>query len=195
VTTKAQRYPNSCGAASLLCAAHELGVANIPINNAYSLWINQTPLNADDFCETLLYQVTSNRPNDLAGSAAAWGYSMPSGIVTCARALGLQAEVHAYRTKTVWLLKKAYGAEMQTLRQMNALHEHNSTTSLYAPGFGARELKILAHHPVLCMLHYVMVRHSGTVMDPANGVDVLDVATAKTGARMHGTGLSIFVHR
>lgn len=201
MAVKRQQFANSCGAASLLCAAIELGVPQIPFNPTYTLWLNgPTPLASNNVCETALYQVTSNNPGNI--NAAGWGYSMPSNVVRCARMLGLQAWAVAYRTWTVRGLKIGYRDELDALRMINALAEpggswrgsNHSTLGLLGH---QRELKVLmgrGRHN-FGGLHYVMVRPDRSVMEPGAGADYPAVDNAKTAVNMHGTGLSIFVQR
>lgn len=192
MTVKQQRYPNSCGAACLLCAAYELGLRAIPRSGGYTFWMaGPSPLAIDDASESKMYQVTSNNPR--RPDPQNWGYSMPSGIVTCARMLGLQAVVVAYKTWTVRLLKIAYRPEIRRLRDLNALVEERSSRSALRPGRNTRELKVLATQPNVAGMHYVMVRPNGSVMEPATGRDYADKGLTKGALQMHGTGLSILV--
>ena len=110
MATHKQSQVYSCGAATLLCAAKELGISQIP---AGPLWTDGCALEVNDACEAKLYKVTSPASH----------YSMPSGIVRCARGLGLKAKTLAYNTWTVWGLKKAYKAEIADLKSLGALEE------------------------------------------------------------------------
>ncbi len=142
MATYIQGYPNSCGAACLLCGAFELGVAQIPQNANYLLLQGgPTPLALNQGCEDQLYQVTSNNPGAINPNG--WGYSMPSDVVACARMLGLQAWAIAYKTWSVRGLKIGYRDEMQALRAMNALVEHGANHSTFGPIGHQRELKVL----------------------------------------------------
>lgn len=201
MATYRQTYANSCGAASLLCAAYELGVAQIPQSPVYLLLrAGATPLALSRACETQIYQVTSNNPGNI--NPHGWGYSMPSRIVICARMLGLQAWAVAYRTWSVRGLKIGYSDELRALRALNALAEPGgswwrSNNSSFRPVGHQRELKVLlgrGRHNFGGM-HYVMVRPDGTVMEPGAGVDHPNIQAAKIAVNMHGTGLSVFIQR
>lgn len=191
-----QSYVNSCGAATLLCAAQELGVAQIPQNAAYVLLAaGPTQLALTRACEKMLYQVTSNNPGTV--NADGWGYSMPSRVVACARMLGLTAWAVADQTWTVRGLKMGFRDELAALRAMNALAEPGgswwrSNHSTFRPVGHQRELKILLGRNNGA-LHYVMVRPNGTVMEPGAGVDHDTIPVAKTSVGMHGTGMSVYV--
>ena len=194
MVTHVQTYPNSCGAASLLCAASELGVATIPANATYPRWTGgPKPLAVTTACETDLYQVTGSATG--APSPQDWGYSMPSGVVSCARLLGLNAWALAYDTWTVKGLKFAYNDEIARLRGLNALAESSDTHSTTKPVGHQRELKILfgRERSNFGALHYVMVRPDGTVMEPGFGNDHASIDACKTAVSMHGTGLSVMV--
>jgi hypothetical protein len=189
-----QRYRNSCGAACLLCAAKELSVAAIPVNQGYALWKNAPePLALSEACEKRLYQVTSVHSR-LGANPQSWGINLPSNIVLCARMLGLKAKVIAYDTYTVGRLKRVFSDEMPKLAGMHALETSSSSHSTFRPNPRQRELKVLVDRRSGNM-HYVMVRPDGTVMDPGMGVDVDDIQKAKKHANMHGTGLSVFVQQ
>ncbi len=181
MATHQQSQQYSCGAATLLCAASELGVAQIP---AGPLWASGCALAVNDTCELKLYQVTSPASH----------YSMPSGIVRCARGLGLKAKALAYNTWTVWGLKKSFKAEIADLKSLAALQEDRHSKSVFKPNNNQRELKILFDRDTKA-LHYVMVRPNGTVMEPGAGRDYSTIAEVKTALGMHGTGLSVFVQR
>ena len=201
MATHQQSFNNSCGASCLLCAAYELGITQIPQNDAYLLLqAGATPLALSQACETQLYQVTSNNPGNIHPQG--WGYSMPSQIVDCARMLGLQAWAVADRTWSVRGLKIGYSDELDQLRRMNALAEPGgawwkSNHSSFSPVGHQRELKVLLGRGRANFggLHYIMVRPDGSVMEPGDGVDHASIQAAKTAVSMHGTGLSVFVQR
>jgi cysteine protease IpaJ len=189
-----QQYRESCGAACLLCAAVELNVTTIPINNNYTLWRNvPMPLTPSAACEKRLYQVTSAHPH--WGDPNGWGINLPSNIIVCARMLGLKAKAIAYNTYTVSQLKKLFIAEMPRLASLHALEKHGSSHSTYKPNPRQRELRILVDRDSGAM-HYVMVRPDDTVMDPGNGgANLNSIQDVKTHTKMHGTGLSVFIQQ
>jgi hypothetical protein len=189
-----QSYTNSCGAASLLCAAEELGIAVIPQNLNYVLLAaGPTNLVLNQACESQLYQVTSNNPVNV--NPHAWGYSMPSQVVACARMLGLQAWAVADATWSVRALKILYSNELSALRAMNALVEPGGSRSSFRPVGHQRVLKVLLDRSRANFggMHFVMVRPDGSVMEPGAGEDHASIENAKTAVNMHGTGLSVFV--
>ncbi|HEX8613838.1 MAG TPA: hypothetical protein VF800_21390 [Telluria sp.] len=196
-----QSYNNSCGAAALLCAAYELELDHIPQNGDYSLWEHDSiPLALTTACEDRLYQVTSDNPSD--ENPASWGYSMPSGIVKCARMLGLAARVIAEPTWTVRALKFQYPEEINKLHQIAALKEplyrcFFGNHSRIQPHGDERELRVLLswQWATLGQMHYVMIRPDGSVMEPGEGLPFANVRVAKTEVQKHGTGLSVFVRR
>ncbi len=198
MATYQQSYLNSCGASCLLCGAYELGINQIPQNPRYILLqAGPTPLELTQACETQIYQVTSNNPNNI--NPDGWSYSMPSQIVICARMLGLTAWATAYRTWSVRGLKIGYNNELNALRALNALDEPGgswwkSNRSFRNPIGDQRELRVLLERKHFGM-HYVMIRPDGTVMEPGAGVDYGSIQAAKVAIDMHGTGLSVFIQR
>jgi hypothetical protein len=195
-----QSYANSCGASCLLCAALELGVVQVPHNAVYPHWaVGPNPLVNSVFCETQLYEVTGENGR-AGGPPANWGYSLPSGVVECARLLGLHAWAVAHRTWSVRGLKMGYRQELNRLVRMGALAQVGGSwwrrnRSVTAPVAHQRELKILVGRDRANFggLHYVMVRPNGTVMEPGAGADQATIAHAKAATNMHGTGLSVYV--
>lgn len=205
MVTHAQNFQNSCGPSCLLVAALEMGVMHIPAHpnpGIYYTWVGNPRVLANDLeCETILYQVTGQN-GALGGNPNDWGYSMPSGIVRCARLLGMQAWVIAHRTWTVRGLKIAYRQELDVLRAMGALVSQDGSwwrtnRSTTAPVMHQFELKVLfgRTRANIGALHYVMVRPNHTVMEPGNGIDYPNINAAKTAVQMNGTGLSVFVQR
>lgn len=193
-----QHYVNSCAAASLLCAARELGVLTMPAHNDYSLWGGNQPLVVNNACERRIYQWTSNNPNGV--NAANWGYSMPSDIADCAIHLGLTARILVYSTWTVTGLKIGYRNEYQRIRAHPSYEQRPETSSAHALAANERELKILAEWrnligPIKTVgaLHTVMVRPNGSVMEPDDGTTKADIAADKLYCGMHGAGISIIV--
>ncbi|MES2824670.1 MAG: hypothetical protein V4732_13780 [Pseudomonadota bacterium] len=197
MVAKIQAHDNSCGAASLLCAALELEIELIPQDPHYSLWIDETPLLNDDECETRIYQVTSDNPWGDDADANGWGYSLPSGIVRCATMLGLNARVIVYSTWSVRLLRWQYPLEITRLRNLNALEERGGSRSDLMPAQNEREIKVLVNRPGCnirdLQLHYVMVRPNNQVMEPSQGINLLNNVVTKHRLNMHGTGISVLV--
>jgi hypothetical protein len=177
---KQQRYPDSCGAASLLCAAIELGLTNLPdlghgplpayLSNFNPLALSNQgwdgrALQTTDQCETAIYYVTSGR--------TLRGYSLPSAISRAALALGLR--VTAY-LGTFWRrpfslpgLTAAYPNEIADVRNLG-INIH-SRAFMYLKT-NQRALSVLVRTGRRGGgLHYVMRRPGGSFMDPDTGAD------------------------
>ncbi len=207
---KAQRWLNSCGAASLMCAARELGIAALPANIKLGLWDVPTRLDVNDECETRIYQMTGSKAdramdlktlrdllktNPKSDALKKWDYSLPTDILACARHIGLKgSHAVAYKTKTVTALKIAFGSEWQKIKKDEEFAPQDADHSTITPKAGERELKVLLSRKYLA-LHYVMVRPDGSVMEPATGHDFRDTKAVKNFLKLHGTGLSVFVSR
>lgn len=179
---KQQRYPDSCGACALLCAAIELGknqppdvganpnplpaviqpaFAALPDADVYG-WDGGNAFTADDAGEDAIYYVTSG------GTLA--GYSMPSTVCHAALALGLEVDVYLgtwiRRRSSLPPLTRAYPNEITTVENMNV--------SIYKRGW--HYLK--NNQRALCIvvrpnggLHYLMRRPNGSFMDPDTGAN------------------------
>lgn len=189
---QAQSWQNSCGAACLLCAAMELGINAFPGNFPVAA-ARGSPLLNNPFCERFIYQ---NLTNGVGPNPNTWGYSMPSGIVICARNLGLvNTYVIGYSTWSVLGVQFIYRNEMNTLNNMQVLQRNAAGHSTQTPINTERELKVLLGRggANLGGMHYVMVRPDLTVMEPARGVNDINIGTTKAAINMHGTGLSIMV--
>src|SRR3954470_2114182 len=195
-----QIWANSCAAASLLCAAHELGVREFPAVRKYSLWAAAAPLRLDSESQRRIYQWTSRNPA-MTTMPYDWGYSWPVDIATCAEALGLSARILIYSTWTAWALKnlKAYRDQWRRIQKYGNYEEVGVDRSTHRLKHDQRELKVIAEWqdligPVkkLGSLHTVLVRPNGQVMEPGEGRD-MTLVEAKHACRMHGTGLSILI--
>lgn len=205
---KAQRWLNSCGATTLMCAARELGISILPASNKFGLWDVPTKLDVNDECETRIYQMTgrkADRTMDLSALQALlktnpraealkkWDYSLPTDIVACARHIGLKgSHAVAYKTKTVGLLKIAFGSQWKKISKDEEFVQRDEDHSTITPKARERELKVLLSYKTLA-LHYVMVRPDGTVMEPATGHNIRDTRSVKNWLKLHGTGLSVFL--
>jgi hypothetical protein len=195
-----QNYENSCAAASLLCAAYELGVRLFPPKKKYSLWAAPAPLRLDWESQKRIYQWTSNNRTEEKG-AYDWGYSWPVDIATCAEALGLNTRIRIYSTWTAWALKnqKAYKDQWKRIQKYGNYEELSPTRSTLKLKYDERELKVIAEWQDLIgplkklgSLHTIMVRPNGQVMEPSSGED-MPLVEAKQHCNMHGTGLSVLV--
>ena len=163
--THEQSYVNSCGAASLLCAAKELGVDHFP---------DGRPLVIGRACEDVFF---SNVGTGARGTALSdRGYSFPAKIVVFSRYLGLKnATVYMQQgffsmvltTFYADALKQAESAGVRIVRQkMPPLQPYQ------------RALKVMSVMGVLG-LHYVMMRPDGSYMDPADGKNYPDFASLR----------------
>lgn len=207
---KSQRWLNSCGAATLMCAAKELGISTLPANIKLGLWDVPTRLDVDDECETRIYQMTGRKAdrkmdlttlqallktNPKADALKKWNYSLPTDIVACARHIGLKgSHAVAYKTKSVAALKIGFWSEWKEIRRDKSFVRSDDDHSTITPKAGERELKVLLSHKTLA-LHYVMVRPDGSVMEPASGYNIRDIKAVKNYLSLHGTGLSVFLSR
>ena len=167
-----QTFPNSCGAASLLCAAIELGTAQLPTVKAYPLWAFPIPLAPNLTCEKAIYSVTSG--NDGRTPTDATGYSLPSYIHDCVVAMGRTAVAHVPNTLVGALLKTVYSADVARATGNGMVI--NSSSAPARPGANQRLLRVMrvgedAWYKPNVGLHYIMVRPDGSVMDPALGLD------------------------
>jgi hypothetical protein len=91
---KKQDFDFSCGAASLLCAAMELGVTHLP--DLGSKARGQT-LQPSYTCEAALYQITSGSSTGgrmVQQDMSKLGYSYPHNIAIAARELGLTVQIY-----------------------------------------------------------------------------------------------------
>ncbi|HSW05814.1 hypothetical protein [Aquabacterium sp.] len=157
MATHTQTYTNSCGAASLLCAAVELGVVQFPDGLALTANVNS---------ENRIYgQIGEGKP----GTALAdRGYSMPGRIAAMARALGLGAEIYMPPGAYATLLSTFYASAVTQARGAGfAIIEHPTPPVV---GDGYRDIKVMAVMKVVG-LHYVLNRPNGSYMDPGDGLE------------------------
>ena len=97
MSAKKQSFDNSCGAASLLCAAKELGIKEIPVlKGSMSETFQDSKLELDNRCESDIYRITSgaslgaNSSENLTNA----GYSMPHNLNLAIRLMGLEPTIH-----------------------------------------------------------------------------------------------------
>ncbi|WP_144410208.1 hypothetical protein [Chromobacterium vaccinii] len=160
-------YTNSCGAVALLCTAKELGVTSIPLlKGSTSEKFNIDTLEVGARCEGDIYAMTSKAdPNNLATA----GYSMPDGIVTAGRLLGLEMRVVEEAGFFSSALSWIYPDARKGLEGMNCPIENEAPQ----PAEGQVKIEALAVSVVGVPvgLHWVLSRNDGSYMDPANGVN------------------------
>lgn len=192
-----QQHDNSCGAACLLCAAIELGITEIPESPHYMLTLGGRALEATTTCETALYQIITGQGDNIRTES--WGYGMPSGIVRCARFLGLDVTVYGFNTWTIKGLSWSYAQELQTIQDLGVLLRVDAPRTNLTLQPDERELRVLLGRSLCPLtigaLHYVMVRDDGSTMEPGYGEEYPSVELAKKRIAMHGTGLSIVVSK
>lgn len=165
---KKQDFEFSCGAASLLCAAMELGITHMPITGALS---TGQPLLPTTMCEAALYQITSG---SVTGGRVAqqdlgkMGYSYPHNVAIAARELGLTVQIYMNGLLASVLSVVYPKCEAQCVRAGFAVI-HGPAPALAA---NRRALKVVLTFGI--GLHYVMQRPNGQYMDPGDGMDFPD---------------------
>ncbi|AZE96539.1 Invasion plasmid antigen J [Pseudomonas orientalis] len=181
---KKQVFPNSCGAAALLCAAKELGVNKIPVlSGSMSEHLGVDTLELDNRCESDLYRITSGCTTVRQGQSNLQqaGYSMPDNIVIAGRLLGLDMRVEKspglFATGLNWLYPKIE----------NNLKGIGCPIDLPGPALGSHEVKLEAM-AVSCIglpigLHWVVSRVDGSYMDPATGENQKNFAALNAGVK------------
>lgn len=179
-----QMYDNSCGAASLLCAAKELGVDKIPqYKGAMSEMTRKSSLDLDNRCERDLYLITSGNynPRIHKDNIADAGYSMPDKIVMATRLLGLNAYVVEESNIFSQVISFIYPDARDLLIGMgcNIVHQRDVLSS------NQRVLEAVAVSfiGVPVGLHWVLCRPDGSYMDPAVGENYSCFSTMELGAR------------
>ena len=173
IVQKKQFFTNSCGAASLLCVAHELGVRHLPNINVMGSMSHGQALAATNNCESAIYQITSGSttgqiPHGNHLSTA--DYSMPDKMVFAARLLDLDAQIYLESGAFASALGKLYSSTVEKCEQ-SGVPIHRTAP----PQMGAfeRMIKIVGVLKVVG-LHYVMKRPDGTYMDPGDGQNFPD---------------------
>jgi hypothetical protein len=179
-----QQYDFSCGAVALMCAAGELGITRIPGIEGGAApggnWDNGDFLLTPRL-ENALYWVTSGYTMN--------SYSMPDGVVTCARRLGLQARIHNPPGVFASLLARVYPSALKACELKNFPIDVTAPPSLET---NQRELVVVS--TFVAGLHYVMRRPGDSYMDPADGEDYQGFAALNTWTKCYQrTGLSILI--
>lgn len=201
-----QIFLESCGAACLLCAAKELGVEKIPqLKGSRSKSLGIDTLELDDRCEADIYTITSgldtykNRHKDLSNAGA----SMPDGIVTAARVLGLQASVVEKRNIFSLLLNRLYPDVKKILRGSGCQIKHHEEP-LKDKQLSIEVLVAFSPREKVLNLHWVLHRSDGSYMDPNTGENYSDFKSLNKAyksdskdklARYIKTGISVIVER
>lgn len=181
---KRQAFPNSCGAAALLCAAKELGVRRMPTYpGSMSEQLGVDTLELDNRCESDIYRITSGSTTVKHGQANLQkaGYSMPDNIVIAGRMLGLTMRVEKDQRLLASALNGLYPEIEAKLKGIGCPIER----PLHAPH--ASEIRIeamaVSFIGVPVGLHWVVHRSDGSYMDPGTGENHLDFSALNKGAK------------
>lgn len=182
--SKKQIYPNSCGAASLLCVAKELGIHKLPVfSGSVSELIGIDTLEVDDRCETDIYAITSasstyrHQQSDMTQA----GYSMPDSIVMAGRLLGLHMSIEEdpglFSKALTWIYPK-------TRQKMSDM---GCPITIGCRKIESHQIKIEAMAAsilgVPAGLHWVVHRNDGSYMDPATGKNHKNFDELNAGAK------------
>lgn len=179
-----QQHTNSCGAATLMCIAAELGVTSFPqlvVGSAAEAgaWSEGGDFILCPRSENALYWYMSN--------TTLRSYSMPDRIVHCARLLGLSPTIHKQRTVSTRALDVLFKKVVDRCKAMNVTIEPTAPGPLES---NQRELVVV--HVFGIGLHYVMHRPDDSYMDPADGQDYSSFNAMNTWSKCYRpTGLSM----
>jgi hypothetical protein len=187
---KKQVFANSCGAASLLCVAKELGIEKIPaLIGSMSESLGCDTLELDNRCESDIYTITSGngtqrRHHDNLMSA---GYSMPDGIVTAGRLLGLKMTVEEAPNVFSKVLSWLYPEAKSRLPSMGCTVAHGPNA--LETGQAKIEAMAVTLVGLPVGLHWVVQRSDGSYMDPATGKNHKGFSELNAGAKQAGHGV------
>lgn len=190
-----QRMIRSCGAAVLMCAADELGLKRWPISTlmAGSEFTSRGILGqllapkdgyrsrmdsmkpASDFSRItggILSDLTEKAIYDILTGGDLNSYSMPSRIAALAHYLGFKVDIYNENGFAARLLDWIY----DDLTNCETLAKENSETIVMHTNRSAPPLKFNQRAIVLITTafidpHYVLMRHNGEYMNPADGKD------------------------
>ncbi len=171
MTTFEQTYPNSCGAATLLCAAIDLGITELPAApNIHPLWVGGCQLNNGPTkqAETMIYALTSGTKGAPSNAS---GYSIPSNIAKACQALGISATAYVPQGLVANFLLLAYPNELANAQANNMDIVRTAPprpigTQILLRIVRVGEDKLIG---INTGLHYVLERPNGWIMDPAIG--------------------------
>jgi tetratricopeptide (TPR) repeat protein len=155
---KGQSWEYSCGASSLMMAAKHLGVTKLPPHQGHRMWDQEIPLEVTQQCEGRIYQWTSGHPR-ATKAADNWRFSMPSNIISCARHLGLEAQVIYKPGRYSVKMKLTYPLEYLKLLIKGAIVKQDNH-----PKLAPNQMALM----IVNGDHYVAVGADGTVKDPAD---------------------------
>ena len=170
-----QNKKESCGAAALLMAAHELGITKFENRFGYNWPEDGMLLDTDSVSESHIYYITS---------AGKHGYSKPDGIAKCAQFLGLTPTIYMDGVIVPKVLQTMYPTVKPNCEQLGVTI-HNSKR----PALRANERELVA---VLVAgvfgLHWLLRRGHKDYWDPDDGKD-----RPGLGAVYGKTGISVVV--
>lgn len=165
-----QTFPQSCGAATLMCAALELGINELPANNINFLWAGPRRLKKGPTkeAEIQIYSVTSGE-NKIPTMVS--GYSLPSKLALAADILDLEMTVHLPPSVTSTILTTLYPSEIVDARNAGVNIVRSIPPRLILDQVRLRILRVggAGFFNIASGLHYVLERRNGSVMDPALG--------------------------
>ena len=199
-----QFYRTGCGAVSLLCAAKELGVTHLPAYRgsiSEQQGINTLELNRR--CEADLLKITSGSTTHRKQQSDLnlVGFTMPDGIVTAARLLGLDASAEENPGIFEKALNWIYPDAKMKLSGMGCPVDRGPVT--IEPNQIKIEALALSIAGIPASLHWVVHRSDGSYMNPDSGTNHKDFeqlnADAKRDIRKmlgyYKTGISIIVSK
>ena len=178
---KTQYTAYSCGAASLLCLAKELGVTNIPaFDGSFAKKNNKDVLLINKTSEIDLYTITSN---GMTGEKAhkdfrQYKYSLPDGVATAARMMNLNVQVYQQTKFITPLLNSLYNDAKKRVEGSNI--KIQDAKPALKPHERAMIAVIKMKNGLPGDLHWLMLRPDGSVMDPALGENIRDLKSLNT---------------
>ncbi|PXX22057.1 MULTISPECIES: hypothetical protein [Burkholderia] len=168
ISSRRQIFENSCGAASLLVIAKELGVEKMPAFRGALSSAGDGKLALNGASEHDLFMITSGMTTHRrhANSVVNAGYSMPQHLMFAARLLGLEADIHQQPGMMSAALNRLYPDVRSGLSPDTVIK-----TSAPRLRDGEYEMKALAVTigGIPAGLHWVVRRTDGSFMDPATG--------------------------
>ena len=167
--SKKQIHPNSCGACSLLVAAKELGVKKMPdISGFKTSMMKEEELGLTNICEEDIYTITSGSTSYRTQQPQLdkAGYSMPQGIITAARLLGLEAKVTKNNSTISNVLPYIYPQVEEECKGMGSPVQLESAEDKDSYRLTAVAVSLFG---VPAGLHWVVSRPDGSYMDPGVG--------------------------
>lgn len=199
--SRKQIFLNSCGACSLLVAAKELGVQKMPVLSGLYSEFNGGKLELTNDCESDLYRITSgsNSYRSQSSNLMDAGYSMPQGIITACRLLGIDCEVTENCNIFSYLLSWFYPEVKKQCEGMGCPVRNENQSDI-----GQMKLKALAVSlvGVPAGLHWVVSRPDGSYMDPAMGKNADNVFLLDKNAKgehafvgYYDTGISMILKK